>query len=141
GIGYFGQFDVPIGFGSARKAGSTEPVQLVGGRYWWRRVRLDVAFGVNVQSGSQDVVSKSTDQTSTLVYAARVAAPIAIFVGRHYTFFAGPEIVYGHSGETIPGTDATNQSGVKGTLPDTSHDGERWSFGARAGAEIQFGFI
>ena len=115
-------------------------VQLVGVRYWFPRVRLDFAVGLNTQSGSQRTADTSVDQTSTLVLGARVATPIALFVGQHYTFFVGPEVAFGHTGETVPG--GTRPFGtVIAKLPDTSNSGNRFTFGARAGAEIQFGFL
>jgi hypothetical protein len=141
GLGYFGQFDVPIGFPGLRKEGPTEAVQLVGVRYWWWRLRFDAAFGVNVQSGSQTVDGKSSDQPSTLVWGARFAIPIALYITRHYTLFAGPEVAFGRSGETQPGTEIPGPGGQTTRAPDSTHDGARNSVGARAGAEIQFGFI
>lgn len=133
GVGYFGQLDVPIGFSGLRAAGDALGAQMLGVRYWWSRVRLDVAVGANVDGGTQTVSGAEADGVSTLALAARVALPFALFVGRHYTFFAGPEIAYGAARETIP---APNQF----TLA-TRHDGRRLFAGGRAGAEIQFGFI
>lgn len=146
GIAYFGQFDVPIGFTRARPAGSTVPVQRVGVKYWvTARFRLDVAFGIDVESGSDDVnsgnSSTSVDQPSTLAVAFRLGLPIALFSGKHYTFYLGPEFDYGHAGETVHGTPTPTGSGSSFTPADTTHQGNRTAFGARAGAEIQFGFL
>jgi hypothetical protein len=144
GIGYFGQYDVPLGFGAAISPGTpvrapTEAAQMIGFRYWWSRVRLDVAFGWNMGSGTQTAGGVKSDQVSTLVLAGRVAVPFALYVGDHYTFFMGPEISYGSAGETVPARQPT----IPG-IPrpaDTTHSGKRFTLGGRAGAEVQFGFI
>lgn len=144
GIGYFGQYDVPLGFGAAIAPGGavrapTEPAQLIGLRYWWPRVRLDVAFGWNMGSGTQTAGGTKSDQVSTLVLVGRVALPFALYVGDHYTFFAGPEISYGSAGETAPARQPTTP-GIPRPA-DTTHSGKRFTLGGRAGAEVQFGFI
>lgn len=144
GIGYFGQYDVPMGFGTSPSGvvpnrAPTEATQLIGVRYWWSRVRLDVAFGWNVGSGSQTVASTKSDQTSTLVLSGRVALPFALLIGEHYTFILGPELAYGQGGETVPGRTSPVPGAVRPA--DTTHKGRRITVGARAGAEIQFGFI
>ena len=99
GIGYFGQYDVPLGFGAAIAPGvatraATEAAQLIGVRYWFKRVRLDLSFGWNMGSGTQTVGDTKSDQVSTLVLVGRVAVPFALYVGDHYTFFMGPEMAY-----------------------------------------------
>ena len=139
GLGYFGQVDVPLGFTGARRDAPSEAAQMIGLRYWWPRVRLDVSFGWNMGAGSQTVAGTKSDGVSTLVLVGRVALPFALLSDDHYTFFLGPEIAYGHAGETVPAAAPTVPGA--GQLPDTSHDGSRFSIGGRAGAEIQFGFI
>jgi hypothetical protein len=102
-------------------------------------VRLDVSFGWNMGSGTQTVAGTQNDGISTLVLVGRVALPFALVVDDHYTFFLGPEIAYGHAGETVPASTVA----IPGATPppDTTHDGSRFTLGGRAGAEIQFGFI
>jgi len=139
GIGYFGQYDMPLGFTNLRSAGATEAAQIVGLRYWWPRVRLDVGFGWNMGSGSQEIAGKSTDGLSTLVLVGRVSLPIALYSDDHYTFFIGPDVAYGQGGETVPSVAPTVPGATQ--QADTSHKGSRFTLGGRAGAEIQFGFI
>lgn len=144
GIGYFGQYDVPIGFGAALSPGTparapTEATQMIGVRYWFSRVRLDLSFGWNMGSGTQTAGNVKSDQVSTLVLSVRAATPFAIYVGDHYTFFIGPEIAYGTAGETVPARQPTVPNVPRPA--DTTHAGKRFTLGARAGAEVQFGFI
>lgn len=141
GFGYFGQYDAAIGV--IRTAGNSTPIQMVGVRRWFSRVRLDLAIGLGLSSGSSSTSlnggeTVSTDDASLLAFGARVALPVALWVDRHYTVFAGPEIVYAHAGETIP---APKPTAGATPLADTTHEGDRFTLGVRAGAEIQFGFI
>ena len=58
------------------------------------------------------------------------SAPFAISTGKHYAFLAIPEANLGFS-----------SSSVKSGENDVTVSGFRLDLGARAGAEIQFGFI
>lgn len=141
GFGYFGQFDATLA--TSRSAGTTTPLQLVGVRYWFSRVRLDLALGIGLGTGSAKRTTgdttTSTDDASLLALGVRVALPFAVWVEKHYTVFIGPEVVYAHAGETAPIVSPS----VPGSTPppDDTHKGDRFSLGVRAGAEIQFGFI
>lgn len=141
GFGYFGQFDAALG--AARSAGTTTALQLVGVRYWFSRVRLDLALGLGLGTGSvkrtAGDTTTSTDDTSLLALGVRVALPFALWVEKHYTVFLGPEIVFAHAGETVPFGGSTTPGSTP--PPDDTHKGDRFSLGVRAGAEIQFGFI
>lgn len=130
GVGYFGQFDVPLGLNAV----DTQPVQRVGIRTWLQdRVGLDIAVGIGLSSGSRNVNGTSTDTPSTLSFALHAGVPISLFDAKHYTFFIKPEITYGHAGRTV-------KAAAAGT-PDTTLAGHNLEIGARAGAEIHFGFI
>ena len=130
GVGYFGQFDVPLGLNAV----DTQPVQRVGIRTWLQdKVGLDIAIGIGLSSGARNVNGTSTDTPSTLAFALHGGIPIALFDAQHYTFFIKPELTYGHAGRT-------SKSAVAGT-PDTTLAGHNFEIGARAGAEIHFGFI
>jgi hypothetical protein len=138
GLGYFGEFDVPIGAIGARVAGGTAAIQLIGVRRWFGRWRLDLAAGVALDTGSATTAGTSADQPSTLVLGGRVAVPYALWVDQHFTVFVGPEVAYAHAGETDPGSPGTQ---VSAATADITHSGYRLSVGARAGAEVQFGFL
>lgn len=138
GLGYFGEFDLPIGAVGARSAGGTVAIQFVGARRWAGRWRFDVAAGVALDKGSATTADTSADQPSTLVLGGRFAAPYALLVEQHFTVFIGPEIAYAHAGETDAAQPATTFSAATSQV---THSGYRLSVGARAGAEIQFGFL
>jgi hypothetical protein len=130
GVGYFGQFDVPLG----TTVGNTQAAQLVGIRTWLQdRVGLDIAIGWGMSSGSVNNNGTSADSPSTLTLALHGGVPIALFDAKHYTFFIKPEITYGHSGRTTKAAAAG--------APDTTIAGHNLQIGARAGAEVHFGFI
>ncbi|MFI5302338.1 MAG: hypothetical protein ACHREM_29955 [Polyangiales bacterium] len=137
-FGYFGELDVPIGAIGVRTAGDTAAAQMIGVRRWFGRWRLDVAAGIALDQGTATNASTTADQPSTLIWSAKVAVPYALWVEPHFTVFAGPEVAYGHSGETIAATPATTFSAATAEI---HHTGQRISVGGRAGAEIQFGFL
>ncbi len=114
---------------------------MVGVRRWFSRVRLDLALGLGLTTGESsntiDGNKVSTDDPSLLAFGGRVALPVALWVERHYTVFAGPEFVYAHARETIRSRAFAGAPGA----PDTIHKGDRFTLGVRAGAEIQFGFL
>ena len=140
GIGYFGQFDVPLGAPlAAGGEGAPQPAQVIGVRYWMQeKVGLDLGLGWAMRSGSNTADGTSVDRASTLTLALRGGLPISLFDSKHYTFFIEPEIAYGHAGETIK---AIAPGGGAPTPADTSLAGHRFAIGAKAGAEVHFGFI
>lgn len=140
GLGYFGQMDVPIGWTGARAAGSSVPLQMVGARTWLGRVRLDLAVGVNLQGGSNDVDGASSSQPSFFAWGARVAAPIALYSAQNFTVFLGPEIAYGRANESTPAVAENPVTGER-AKQQVDHSGHRFALGARGGAEVHFGFM
>lgn len=132
GAGYFGQWEVPLGSGR-RDVAASQAAQIVGVRYWFPRMRLDVGFGWNAVSGKDKYEGEETDIGSLVVLVGRVSLPFAIYSEEHYTFFLGPDVTYGRSRAMQP-------SGSP-NIANSTHTGSRLSLGARAGAEIQFGFI
>ena len=138
GVGYFGQYDVPLGLPAAgADDGAAQAAQLVGIRTWLQdRVGLDLALGWGMKSGSISNNGTSADRPSTLTFALHAGVPISLFDAKHYTFFIKPEITYGHSGRTVKAP-----LGAPAGTPDSTFAGHNLQIGARAGAEIHFGFI
>jgi hypothetical protein len=135
-VGYFGQYNVPLGIPATTTADDApvQAAQLVGIRTWLQdRVGLDIAIGWGMHSGSQKTNGTSIDRPSTLTFALHGGVPISLFDAKHYTFFIKPEITYGHSGNTT--------KSVTAGQPDTTLTGYNVEIGARAGAEVHFGFI
>lgn len=134
GVGYFGQFTLPLGKDSAAAAAP----QLIGIRTWFRRaVGLDVAVGFHTRIGRGD-----ENDASLLAVAGRVSLPIALAVTRHLTLFVAPTVGYGQGGQTEPGRAQLNPvTGLSWTPPDTRQRGLRATVGGRIGGELHLGFI
>jgi hypothetical protein len=121
-VGYLGRPGVPVGSGAALV---NAPV--IGVRYWLDPgLGLDLGLGFGFQNSSQTQNGTSVDGPSHWAFVLHGGVPLALASGRHYTFEIVPEANIGLGGG---GTDAATDHGFLLDL------------GARAGAEIQFGFI
>lgn len=123
-VGYLGRATVPVG------TTGVGPVDapIVGVRYWLDQgLGLDLGLGVGITGGSND---PAADPPSLWAVALHGGVPLALASGRHYTFEIIPELNVGLGGGTTPAA-----------AGDTTHKGFMLDLGARAGAEIQFGFI
>jgi hypothetical protein len=147
GITYFDIANLPIATLVTTTVGGTGAVTgvvgtgtvaapVIGVRYWMQRnVGLDLGVGVGWSSASTSSQvsgnSMSTDQPSPFGIAFHAGLPIAVAHGKHYSFLVVPETTAGFTSETIknPG------------VPDTDMSGVLFNIGARAGADIHFGFI
>jgi hypothetical protein len=131
-IGYLGASDIPL----AESAPVTAPT--VGVRYWLnKRFGIDAGLGFGLSNSSNDTVRGATTtnvtEPSKFGFLLHGGVPIALTRGKHYTFQIVPEFNVGFSSSTKKNT------GVN--APDTSLSGYRVEVGARAGAEVHFGFI
>jgi hypothetical protein len=144
GLTYFDITNLPIanpvvgGGTPAAPTSSNVAAPVVGMRYWFnRRWGLDVGLGLGVAGGSTESVIGNVDttvnKTSTTGFAIHAGVPIALAYGKHYTFLVIPNTTLGFTtaSYTPPTAGAASQD-LSGFLFD---------IGARAGAEIHFGFI
>jgi hypothetical protein len=145
GLTYFDITNLPIanpliggGAPPAAPTSSNVAAPVVGMRYWFnRRWGLDAGVGLGLAGGSTESVIGGTDttvnKTSTTGVAFHVGVPIALAYGKHYTFLVIPNTTLGFTtaSYTAPVAGASEQD-LSGFLFD---------IGARAGAEIYFGFI
>jgi hypothetical protein len=90
---------------------------------------IDAGLGFALASGSSKQGANSTDKPSQFGLALHGGVPFALVVGKHYVFELIPEATIGFTSSTIKGS------------VDTDLSGFRLDLGARAGAEIHFGFI
>ena len=129
-IGYMGISQLPIATADGGGTGViTTPV--IGGRYWLRRgMGIDAGIGFALASGSTTNGPTSVDKPSQLGFALHGGVPLALAYGKHYTFELIPEATVGFT-----------SASVKGNNVDVDLSGFRLDLGARAGAEIHFGFI
>ena len=132
-VGYLGLKNIPVA-GGAGDATIAAPV--IGGRYWLSKF-LGIDAGIGLALGSASLTTKTavkeetTDGPSAFGLAFHGGVPLALASGRHYTFEIVPEANVAFASSTKKGTNA----------PDEHFTGNRIDVGARAGAEIQFGFI
>ena len=140
GFGWYGTRSVPVAFGgtAAAPAFVTRDVPAIGVRIWFNpTLGLDIGAGVYSEGGSTktDPGGVSTDLASGWAALLHGGLPIALLNANHYSFQITPELDIGFgSGSATDGGIAPNV-----TTYDTS--GLLIQAGARAGAEIQFGFM
>ena len=106
----------------------------VGIRYWATpMVGIDLDLGLAMSSGSAvSAANVTTDHNSQTAFLIHAGVPIAIAGSNHFSFQITPELDVGFGSGTIhamPPATNTDQSGFV------------LQAGARAGAEIYFGFI
>jgi hypothetical protein len=141
-VGYLGFVSIP--FGALSGIDVNEPganqiasAPVVGIRYWMNpSVGIDAGLGITTTFGTQKVeglgVSTSTNATAPTGLAVHFGLPLALKAVKHYAFQIIPEVNIGYAQQAIP-----NQAATLGT----DHSGFHLDIGARAGAEVHFGFI
>ena len=141
GVGFFGFRQYPIGPVSADPTtgsagiGSFLDVPTVGIRFWLNeQIGLDMAMGFGFGSGSFDQGNVGFDLDQYIALGLHAGLPVSLYHGEHYNFLIIPELNFGFADGSTPS--AAN--------PVDNRDfvgGFTFGVGARAGAEIQFGFI
>ena len=139
-VGHYGAtWFAPVGLSTlgttAQNPFSTFSVTPVGVRYWMNSgMGLDLGLGLGFGSSSSETSSGNstltTDGPSTFGLVAHGGLPLALSTGKHYTFLAVPELNLGFANTKL-----------KGSPNDTTVSAFHLDIGARAGAEIHFGFI
>ena len=142
-ITWFGVGDVPIAAGGAGATRQTLAVPAIGARYWLNdQLGIDAGLGIAQRSGSTETkaggTTVTTDNPSSSAFWIHVGVPLALAHNGNFTFLVTPELNYGSASGTIKGTPAM---GMTPAGPDTDLTGSRILAGARAGAEIHFGFM
>ncbi len=135
-VGYLGLASIPLadtngGYGAAVSA----PV--IGVRYWLSPlIGIDAGLGIGWSGGSVETVNggttTTTDKASRFGLALHGGVPLSLATAKHFSFQVVPELRVAFASSTIAGAAGT---------PDTDLSGILFQIGARAGAELHFGFI
>jgi hypothetical protein len=127
GIGYMGRRTIVTDIGAPDPVSVDAPV--IGGRYWLDPLLgIDAGLGMLLSAGSNKVGNVSTDSQGYTVFILHGGVPLALAGSRHFSFQVVPEANLGFS--------SSQRAGGGDKL-----SGFHLDLGARAGAEIQFGFI
>jgi hypothetical protein len=150
GIGWLGTRAVPIGTAAAGVPGAAIAAlntPIIGGRYWLNsNLGIDAGLGFFMMSGSNTAPNPAVpgadltlDKQSQMSFVLHGGVPIALGLeGKHYSFQVTPELDIGFASGTNKPVPAVAPAV---TPPDASLSGFMLQIGARAGAEIFFGFI
>jgi hypothetical protein len=136
-VGYLGRSTVGFGVDTANgDYFDTVEAPIVGIRYWLDpTIGLDAGLGFFNSGGSGEFDDGSntttTDLPSYMGFLVHAGLPIALASADHFTFELIPEINVGL------GSGSTSVPDVS----ETTHNGFHLDVGARAGAEIHFGFM
>jgi hypothetical protein len=128
GIGYMGRRSIGIDF-TAAQVPITVDAPVIGVRYWLDpMIGIDAGLGLLFSGGSVKAGNVSTDTQGYTVFMLHGGVPLALAGSKHFSFQIAPELNLCFA-----------SSKRAGTGDDLS--GFHFDIGARAGTEIQFGFI
>lgn len=144
-VGYFGV--TTIGAGAALGDDVNDPANyaitgnapVIGVRYWLSRlVGLDIGVGLGIFGGSETTevggaAAVDTDKDKFTGFNLHGGVPLALASADHFTFEIIPELNVG-IGNAKQDTDDVGEGEI-------SHSGFHFDVGARAGAEVHFGFM
>jgi hypothetical protein len=130
-VGYLGRQNILAGDGQAApQLNLVAPV--IGVRYWLdNMIGIDAGLGFNFSSGSTEAGGTSTDKPGVTVLMFHGGVPINLADAGHFSFQIVPEATLGFAsvGDSAP------------MAAETTRSGFLLNVGARAGAEIHFGFM
>ena len=132
GIGYLGRRSIAIDVTNAAEA-ITKDAPVIGVRYWLDpMIGIDAGLGLLLSTGSTKTGPTSTDLQGYTVFILHGGVPLALAGSKHFSFQIVPELNLGIA--------SSKRQGAGGVAGDDL-SGFHFDVGARAGAEIQFGFI
>jgi hypothetical protein len=115
-------------------ASGTVAAPVIGARYWISElIGIDAGIGLGIYTlgGSQPAAAGPVNRPSYNAFVLHGGVPLALASSGHFAFEVIPEMNIGFS----------NWSQDVQNNPSLSGSGFHFDIGARAGAEIQFGFI
>ncbi len=132
-IGYLGQAQLQSVSPTDPGGGGlvTVDAPIIGARYWLTsRMGLDLGLGLSTGSSTITENGNRTEISDPFALALRVGVPFALLDSRHFVFQVVPEATLGFTSNTVEAMGGDFDTG-------STH----FDLGARAGAEIHFGFI
>jgi hypothetical protein len=128
-VGYLGRNGVTIAGAGINP--TVIPTPVIGVRYWLSdMLGIDAGVGFGLTSGSAEQGGMSADGPSWRMFMIHGGVPIALANAGHFSFQIVPELNLGFAGASQEVAGMT-----------TKASGFHLDVGARAGAEIHFGFI
>ena len=129
GVGYMGRRTIALN----PLTGESVDAPIIGGRYWLDpMIGIDAGIGMLFSGGSTKQGGTTTDLQGYTVFMLHGGVPLALAGGKHFSFQIVPELNLGFSSSKTPPMGAAGQSDLSGI---------HFDIGARAGGEVQFGFI
>jgi hypothetical protein len=130
-VGYLGRNGIPLPALAGGGAPTVVDAPVIGIRYWLSdMLGIDAGLGFGFTSGSVDAAGTSTDLPGWHLFMLHGGVPLSLASAGHFSFQVVPELNLGFAGA----------SGTAAGM-DTSASAFHLDIGARAGAEIHFGFI
>lgn len=128
-VGYLGRNGVTIAGAGINP--TVIPTPVIGVRYWLSdMLGIDAGVGFGLTSGSAEVMGMSNDGPSWHLFMIHGGVPLALANAGHFSFQIVPELNLGFAGASQDVGGMTSKG-----------SGFHLDVGARAGAEIHFGFI
>lgn len=129
GIGYMGRRTIAV---APNGAGDfiTQDAPVIGLRYWLSpQLGIDAGLGFAINNGSTKTGDTSVDNAGYTAFILHGGVPLALAGGKHISFQVIPELNVGFASAKTGGPASADTSGI------------HFDIGARAGGEVQFGFI
>ncbi len=140
-IGFLGRNTIPYGVGpTSGTAAADAQVPVIGVRYWLDPlIGLDLGAGLWIGGASSEatnpagVTTPSVSGPRPTSFILHAGVPLALASSKHFAFEVIPEANLGYA--KVAQDNTVNAAGM------TKQAGTHFDLGARAGAEIHFGFI
>ncbi len=128
--------------GNGLPPGSQVGAPVVGIRYWLDdMLGIDAGLGLAITGGATTAEaggqSVETDKAGVTAFIIHGGVPLSLASAKHFSFQVVPELNVGFASSTVKGVAPPGGAAP----PDLELTGFHLDVGARAGAEIHFGFI
>lgn len=125
GVGYMGRRSMLVD-----PAGAPIDAPIIGARYWLDpMLGIDVGLGLLFNGSSSTTAGVSADARGYSLFMLHGGVPLALAGSKHFSFQITPELNFGYASSGRGATMGNDLSAI------------HFDIGARAGTEIQFGFI